>query len=142
MRLPPSLGTPAAQATGTSTTINSTAITGVTSTSNLFVGMAISGTNIPAGSVITAITSPTTLTISEAATATTAGTVALTFGSNSLNMVNGTINAGTSLLVPTPITLGAPATTTSAASFITGVTATVNPTITTTLPTVSSWARW
>lgn len=46
-------------------------------TSNVFVGQAVSGTGIPAGSIVAAVTPNTSITISQAATA--AGTSTLTF---------------------------------------------------------------
>ena len=59
--------------TGTvSTTFNSNSVTltGAATTANLVVGQQISGTGIPAGSYITAITSPTVFTISQLASVT------------------------------------------------------------------------
>lgn len=63
--------------TGTTTT-GSAAITAVADTQTLYVGQSITGTGIPAGATIAAITNSTAITISSAATATATG-VSLTF---------------------------------------------------------------
>jgi len=52
------------------TTRNSNTITGLASTSNLYVGMTVTGTGIPNGTTITSIASATSITISQNATAT------------------------------------------------------------------------
>ncbi len=86
-------------------------ITGLTSTSDLYIGMPVSGTNVPAGSVITGIDSATQIRISQNTGSGAAGTQSLTLsGSNGLvkngagtliltgaNLYSGltTINAGT-----------------------------------------------
>jgi hypothetical protein len=71
--------------TGT-TAASSTAVTALSSAAGLAVGMAISGAAIPAGTVIAAIPSTTTLTLSQAATA--AGTaVTLTCSGDALKIV-------------------------------------------------------
>ena len=60
-----------------STTNTSTSVTGCTSTTQLARGMAVSGTGIPGGATVSAITSSTAFTLSAAATAT--GSPSLTF---------------------------------------------------------------
>ncbi len=77
--------------TSSGTTSTSTTVT-MADTSGLFIGMGISGTGIPAGSFITAITPNTSVTISAAATA-TGSITATTFG----NVYSGgtTISGGT-----------------------------------------------
>ena len=75
------------------TTNGSNAITGLSSTSSLFVGMAVSGTGIPAGTTIAGITSGSAITIS--ANATAGGTPSLTFTSDvviNTNNVTATVN--------------------------------------------------
>lgn len=62
------------------TTSGSASITGLTSTSDMRVGMAVSGAGIPTGTTISAITGSTTLTLS--ANATASATVSITFGAN------------------------------------------------------------
>jgi hypothetical protein len=70
--------------TNTSTTVNN-----LTSTSRLYVGMSISGTNIPASTTISSIDSATAITISQAATGTTSS-VTFTFNAaTSSTMVAG-----------------------------------------------------
>jgi hypothetical protein len=59
----------AISATG-ATTNGSTAVTGLASTSSMVVGMAVSGTGIPAGATVASITSGTAITLSAPATAT------------------------------------------------------------------------
>ena len=59
------------------TTNASASVTGLSTTAGLFVGMAVSGTNVPAGATVATITSATAITLS--ANATGAGTVPLTF---------------------------------------------------------------
>ena len=71
---------PAPAGQSATTTSGSTAVTGLTSTANLTVGMPISGTGIPANATIASITNSTAITIS--ANATAAGTPSLTFGSS------------------------------------------------------------
>jgi hypothetical protein len=66
----------AISATG-ATTNGSTAVTGLASTASMVVGMAVSGTGIPAGTTVAGITSGTAITLSAPATATGAS-VALT----------------------------------------------------------------
>jgi hypothetical protein len=66
----------AISATG-ATTHGSTAVTGLASTASMVVGMAVSGTGIPAGTTVAGITSGTAITLSAPATATGAS-VALT----------------------------------------------------------------
>ncbi len=61
------------------TTINSPVITTIANTQGLVPGLAIAGTNIPAGSVILSVVPNTSVTISQNCTATTAG-VTLNFG--------------------------------------------------------------
>lgn len=74
--------------TGTTSTSSSpTVITAVSSVTGLYVGQPISGTGIPAGSVITAV-GTTTITISNAVTASNTGT-ALTFGVEGLARIEG-----------------------------------------------------
>lgn len=63
--------------TGT-TTLNSNVITGIIFASTLIVGMGVNGTNIPSGSVITAIDSINSVTISKSATGSATST--LSFG--------------------------------------------------------------
>ena len=74
------LDTPTVGLSG-NTTKNSTIVSGFTSTSPLVVGQAVSGAGIPAGTTIVSI-SPTSITLSNAATATASG-VALTFATAS-----------------------------------------------------------
>jgi hypothetical protein len=59
----------AISATG-ATTNGSTAVTGLASTASMVVGMAVSGTGIPAGTTVASITSGTAITLSAPATAT------------------------------------------------------------------------
>ena len=63
------------------TTLNSSSITNLSSTSNLFVGMTVSGTYIPIGSMITIINSSSSIAISQNATSTQVGST-LVFASN------------------------------------------------------------
>ncbi|MDB6004762.1 MAG: Autotransporter-associated beta strand repeat protein, partial [Prosthecobacter sp.] len=73
----------------------------VTTTAGVVVGQGISGTNIPAGSVVTSIVSGTVLTIStNITTAVTAGT-ALIFTANSNFTGNVTVSGGTLQVRPT-----------------------------------------
>lgn len=60
------------------TTSGQVAVTGLSSTSSLLVGMSVTGTGIPAGATIAAITSGTAITLSVAATAAGTG-VSLSF---------------------------------------------------------------
>ena len=60
------------------TTTDSTAVAGISSTASLAVGMAVSGTGIPAGTTVAGITSSTAVTLSAAATA-TGSAVSLTY---------------------------------------------------------------
>jgi hypothetical protein len=71
----PTVGTPASKS-GTLTT-GSKIITGIASTSNLFVGEKISGTGIPAGATIASIDSASQIKISSNATASGAKTLGL-----------------------------------------------------------------
>ena len=71
----PIVGTPASKS-GTLTTGSKT-ITGIASTSNLFVGEKISGTGIPAGATIASIDSATQIKISNNATASGVKTLGL-----------------------------------------------------------------
>ena len=64
--------------TAGNTTNSSTAVTGISSTSSLAVGMAVSGTGIPAGATVAEITSSTAVALSAAATA-TGSAVSLTY---------------------------------------------------------------
>jgi hypothetical protein len=64
--------------TAGNTTNGSTAVAGISSTSSIAVGMAVSGTGIPAGTTVTGITSSTAVTLSAAATA-TGSAVSLTY---------------------------------------------------------------
>jgi len=64
--------------TAGNTTNGSTAVTGISSTASLAVGMAVSGTGIPAGTTVTEITSGTAVVLSAAATA-TGSAVSLTY---------------------------------------------------------------
>ncbi len=80
------------------------AVTALTSTANLFVGMPVTGAGIAAGTVIAAITGSTTITLSVNTTAVGTATP-LTF-INILNLTNGTItdNAGTTpLIIDNPV---------------------------------------
>ncbi len=93
-----------AQCTGTSTTViagNRTAgsttitVTPPVNTSGLLVGMPITGTGIPAGSIITGIVNATTFTISNPATTTgTGGQINLTFQVPNGNWQPATVPAG------------------------------------------------
>ncbi|HYE85703.1 MAG TPA: VCBS domain-containing protein, partial [Vicinamibacterales bacterium] len=69
------------------TSNSSTTLSGLSSTSNLAVGMAVSGTGIPAGTTITAIPSATSVILSAAATANATG-VSLTFDRHASNTVS------------------------------------------------------
>ena len=60
------------------TTTDSTAVAGISSTASLAVGMAVSGTGIPAGTTVAGITSSTAVTLSASATA-TGSAVSLTY---------------------------------------------------------------
>jgi hypothetical protein len=64
--------------TAGNTTNGSTAVAGISSTASLAVGMAVSGTGIPAGTTLTEITSATAVVLSAAATA-TGSAVSLTY---------------------------------------------------------------
>jgi hypothetical protein len=64
--------------TAGNTTNGSAAVTGISSTASLAVGMAVSGTGIPAGATVAEITSSTAVTLSAAATA-TGSAVSLTY---------------------------------------------------------------
>ena len=64
--------------TAGNTTNDSTAVTGISSTASLSVGMAVSGTGIPAGTTVAGITSSTAVTLSASATA-TGSAVSLTY---------------------------------------------------------------
>jgi hypothetical protein len=101
---------------------SSTSITGLTSTSNLAVGMLVSGTTIPANTTITSINSPTSITISHAATASQADT--FTF-SQLLIGTTGAGNASVSLGAANPgnIAVGDTVTGTSipASTTVTGI---------------------
>ncbi len=74
------------QTVQTGTTALSTAVTALTSTSELYVGQSVSGSGIVAGTTIAAIVSSTAITLSVAATA--SATVPLTFGLGT-NVYNG-----------------------------------------------------
>jgi hypothetical protein len=63
--------------TQTGTLNATTSVTALTSTANLYVGMPVSGTNIPAGTTIAQVNSATSITLSAAATG--SGSVTLTF---------------------------------------------------------------
>jgi autotransporter-associated beta strand protein len=80
------------------TTATNANITGLTSTADLVVGMGISGTNIPANATITAVTGPTSITIS--ANAAAAGANPLTFTSIARTLTLGGTNAGDNTLRP------------------------------------------
>lgn len=62
----------------TGDTHSSTTLDNLASTANVFVGMTVSGTGIPAGTTVTAIGGGTSVTLSQAATATASG-IAVTF---------------------------------------------------------------
>ncbi|MGC3968306.1 MAG: autotransporter-associated beta strand repeat-containing protein [Pirellulales bacterium] len=62
------------------TTTNSTAVAGLASTADLFVGQSVTGANVPAGTYITAITGSVRITLSTAVTTGVTNTP-LTFGS-------------------------------------------------------------
>lgn len=98
---PPALWTDAAiVATGdthTNTTVDNLSI----NTSNLAVGMQVSGTNIPGSTVVTQINSASSITISKAATGTTGGG-SLSFQSNLSSYFAGTFTA-TTFTPTTPI---------------------------------------
>ena len=66
----------------TGTTASSTSLTSLGSTTGVTVGMAVSGTGIPAGTYVTAINSSSSVTINQAATASASG-VAITFTGDS-----------------------------------------------------------
>jgi hypothetical protein len=80
-------------------------ITGITSTAGLYVGMQISGTNIPAGSFVTAINSPTAITINQNVTAATPGTQALTVTA-SLALGNGVLTQNSTSITGITSTAG------------------------------------
>jgi len=63
--------------TQAATTTASSNVVAVADTTNVFVGQSVSGTNIPAGAIVTAVTPNTSITISQSATA--AGPATLTF---------------------------------------------------------------
>ena len=65
----------------TATLAGSTAVTGLSSTSGLYVGQPVSGPGIPAGTMVAAVTSSSAITLSTAATST--GSQSLTFGTGS-----------------------------------------------------------
>ena len=70
--------------TGDTTSADAT-VTGLASTANLFVGMAVSGAGIPANATILSITNSTTIELSANATATATG-VALSFGGTKVDL--------------------------------------------------------
>ena len=86
-------GTYSRSVAGAGTTSGSTALTGP---ANSFtwgdVGRPISGTGIPAGTVIAGYTSATSVTLSQAATAT--GSVTVTLGAHVFSVYNGSISGG------------------------------------------------
>ena len=65
----------------TATLAGSTAVTGLSSTSGLYVGQPVSGPGIAAGTMVAAVTGSSTITLSTAATST--GSQSLTFGTGS-----------------------------------------------------------
>jgi hypothetical protein len=69
----------------TGTLATTTAVTALTSTVGMFVGMAVAGPNIPAGTTIAAITSATALTLSAAATG--SGSFALVFSGTPIAII-------------------------------------------------------
>ena len=87
--------TPSSLSVATTTT-NASATATVASTTGLYAGMTVSGTGIAAGTTLSAVVNTTTLTLSQAATAT--GTNTLTF--TGWNTFTGgiTLNAGTIVL--------------------------------------------
>ncbi|MCW0217937.1 MAG: hypothetical protein OJI67_06415, partial [Prosthecobacter sp.] len=104
------------------TTNNSNVITSVTSTSNLTVGMPISGSGIPSGAYITAING-NSITISANATATNAG-VALTTQTPDLifhQYGQGTLTVASTITGNSSLTIAGPATTSPEQFGTTGV---------------------
>jgi autotransporter-associated beta strand protein len=87
-------------ATGSVTTANSPTVTGLSTTAGMLPGMAVTGTNIPAGSVIVSVNSASSITISQNASAAgTAITVTASGGSlvrtnNATTLIRGA-NLGT-----------------------------------------------
>lgn len=90
----------------TSNGSNSVTLSSTSSTANIYVGTPFSGTNIPVGSYVTSIVSPTQFTISTAATGTASGSYVANAGAYQLTGVSfasGNTNitvADTSKLVP------------------------------------------
>ena len=87
----PSTSTPL---TGSTLTIGSAVVSGITSTTGLFVGENVTGTGIPAGSTIQSINGTTSITLSANATATGPATLAATSFSVQLPfaLTNGTLS--------------------------------------------------
>lgn len=84
--------------TGATTVSGSTALTTLTSTTDLRPGQSVSGSGIPADTYIQAIVSNTQVTMTKAATASNAGTVTATFGttgSSSVSFDGSLMTAGT-----------------------------------------------
>jgi prepilin-type N-terminal cleavage/methylation domain-containing protein len=102
--------------TGT-TTSGSTTVSGLSSTSGISVGMYISGSGIPVGSTVNSI-SGTSITISQAATATAAG-VALTIGPYLAPSADNSCMHYTEALVPVPFTCGSTGVATNCAHVVT-----------------------
>lgn len=79
------------QAMNGTTTSGSNSITGFVSTANLAPGMTITGTGIPANTVVTAVTSTTAITVSQNATG--SATVSLTFSKSATGNYVGSVQA-------------------------------------------------
>lgn len=81
--------------TKTGNTNTSTSITGLSNVTDLFVGMTITGTDIPTGTTVASIASASSITISQAATGTHSG-ITFTFGLNTWYTVN-TVTGATAI---------------------------------------------
>ena len=90
----PSTSTPL---TGSTLAIGSAVVSGITSTTGLFVGENVTGTGVPAGTTIQSINGTTSITLSANATATGPATLAAT--SFSVNLPSALSNGTTSLYV-------------------------------------------
>ena len=87
--------------TQASTTVAASSTITMASTTGVFVGQAVTGTGIPAGSIVTAVTPNTSITISQAATA--AGSPTLTFkGQGATAYANVSAGAVTDFVVTNP----------------------------------------
>jgi len=84
--------------TGSTTTTGSTTLT-VRNTVGLYPGNVVTGSGIPAGTVVTGIASPTSLTISQPATVgSSSNTIVVSAGANTITLTNSTVTTGNAIL--------------------------------------------